>query len=283
MSDTEKLPSSDEEAEKADLPKASVLSLLWAEESFDWVYIFTGTLGGLITGFSIPAFNVLFGLMLDALNEDDDPDFQKQIEFIAVMFVIIASLNLFTGYFQVVGWSYFGELKTQRIREKYVHAILSQEIGWFDSCGANELSTRVADLAGKVQDGTGRKVGDLIQYTAQVLGSFIVGFYLNWRLTLVLLTAYPLIGAAGAFMINAVTDAKNKSMEQYAAAGGIATEALSSIRTVTALNIQPQIIAEYRKMIYDAMLVGITKGLKVGMGHGGVFCAAFLTYGLGFW
>jgi ATP-binding cassette subfamily B (MDR/TAP) protein 1 len=64
---------------------------------------------------------------------------------------------------------------------KYVRAILKQEIGWFDTCGAGELSTKVAELCGKVQDGLGRKVGDLIQYVTQVVASFVVGLYLCWR------------------------------------------------------------------------------------------------------
>jgi hypothetical protein len=33
-----------------------------------------------------------------------------------------------------------------------VNAVLSQEIGWFDTCGASELSTKLADLIGKVLD-----------------------------------------------------------------------------------------------------------------------------------
>jgi hypothetical protein len=32
-----------------------------------------------------------------------------------------------------------------------VRSILRQEIGWFDTCGANELSTRVAELCGQVK------------------------------------------------------------------------------------------------------------------------------------
>ena len=60
-----------------------------------------------------------------------------------------------------------------------MNAILSQEIGWFDTVGAGELSTKVADLTGKIRDGMGRKVGDLLQYIAQVLGSFAVGKYVS--------------------------------------------------------------------------------------------------------
>ena len=44
-----------------------------------------------------------------------------------------------------------GERQTQRLRERYVKAVLSQEIAWFDCFGSNELATKVAELCGKVQ------------------------------------------------------------------------------------------------------------------------------------
>ena len=44
-------------------------------------------------------------------------------------------------------------------------------------------------------------------------------------------------------------------MEQYAAAGGLATESLGAIRTVTALNAQPDVITRYRQFLFSAMKV----------------------------
>jgi ABC-type multidrug transport system fused ATPase/permease subunit len=84
-------------------------------------------------------------------------------------------------------------------------------------------------------------------------------------------------------MILAVTDATNESAGQYAQAGGLATEMLTGIRTVTALNAQPDAITRYRKFIFKAMNIGVIKGLKVGLGNGITFCATFFTYALGFW
>ena len=78
-----------------------------------------------------------------------------------------------------------------------------------------ELGTKVAELIGKVQDGLGRKTADLFQYIVQFIASFIVGLYLCWKLTLVLLTAFPLIAGAGAFVINAITAAQNESLGTY--------------------------------------------------------------------
>lgn len=44
-------------------------------------------------------------------------------------------------------------------------------------------------------------------------------------------------------------------MEQYAAAGGLATESLGAFRTITALNAQPFILNKYRTYLIEAMRV----------------------------
>lgn len=176
-----------------------------------------------------------------------------------------------------------GERQTQILREQYVSSILRQEIGWFDVGSAAELSTKVADLSGKVQDGVGRKLSDCIQYFFQISGAFVVAFYLSWRLSLVLLVCFPVVGAAGYFMISAIGEATTNALSQYAAAGGLATESLNSIRTVSALNLQPFVIQRYREHLTNAMNVGIYKGFRVGLGNGLLFCACFCCYALAFW
>ena len=279
---TEEKSQTDENFSKS----ASFSQLFSGLEGFDYLYALMGTLGAIVTGASIPFFNVLFGRMLDALNPADPnatETFEKKIREIALWFVVVAGINLVSGFLQVYCWSTVGERQTQRLRLRYVRAILSQEIGWFDVSGSGQLSTKVADLCGKIQDGLGRKMGDLFQFSTQILAAFAVGVYLSWELTLVLLAAIPLIGGAGYFMITAITAAQNEGSTQYAKAGGVANEALSGIRTVTSLNDQPAIIGQYRKYLIDAMNVGIQKGRDVGIGNGSVFGACFMAYALGFW
>jgi ABC-type multidrug transport system fused ATPase/permease subunit len=94
-------------------------------------------------------------------------------------------------------WTYFGERLTQKFREKYVSAVLAQEIGWFDARGAKELPTRVTELCGKIQDGMGRKLGDAIQFVGQIIGCYATAFYLSWRLAVVLIAAVPVVAGIG--------------------------------------------------------------------------------------
>ena len=53
---------------QASTPTATLAELFSTAEPLDYLLMFVGTIGGLISGISLPFFNVLFGQMLDALN-----------------------------------------------------------------------------------------------------------------------------------------------------------------------------------------------------------------------
>lgn len=246
---------SNEEKGHVAITRVATLSELFSTaEALDYLLMFGGCCGGIVTGVSIPFFNVLFGDMLDELNKDPN-GFADGIARISISFCGVAAANLLSATLQVYCWTLSGERQSQKLREKYVYSILSQEIGWFDLNKCGELSTKVAEYTGKVEDGLGKKVGDLTQFTFQLIGSFVAAFYLCWELTVVLLAAIPVIGMAGGFMIFAITEAQSGRSAQNSIAGGIATEALSGIRTLSALNAQVEWLSNYRKRLLEAMRI----------------------------
>jgi ATP-binding cassette, subfamily B (MDR/TAP), member 1 len=40
-------------------------------------------------------------------------------------------------------WTYTGEVNARRVREKYLQAVLRQDIAFFDTVGAGEVATRI--------------------------------------------------------------------------------------------------------------------------------------------
>jgi len=134
--------------ESSNAQSASLSQLFSQAESIDILYMVLGSIGSMVTGVSLPIFNILFGQMLDSLNKKGVGGYQDAVNQVCISFVIVAAANVVAGAMQVYFWSAAGERQTQRFREKYVRSILSQEIGWFDTCGASELSTKVADLTG---------------------------------------------------------------------------------------------------------------------------------------
>lgn len=107
---------------------ASYSELFGEADTIDYGLMALGTLGALGTGASLPAFCILFGQALDRLNETGN--IQEAVNTIVILFIIVACGNIVVSFVQVVGWTISGERQTQKIRTKYVRAMLSQEIGW---------------------------------------------------------------------------------------------------------------------------------------------------------
>lgn len=50
---------------------------------------------------------------------------------------------LFCTYIYMVIWVWTGEVNAKRIRERYLKAVLRQDIAYFDNVGAGEVATRI--------------------------------------------------------------------------------------------------------------------------------------------
>ena len=87
-------------AQVDNFPAASLGEMFQNATSYDYLLMFLGTLGSVMTGVSIPIFNVLFGQILDKLNGDPQ-QFADAIAQLCIDFVIVACANLVSGYLQV--------------------------------------------------------------------------------------------------------------------------------------------------------------------------------------
>ena len=121
-------------------------------------------------------------------------------------------------------WVYTGEVNAKRIREKYLRAILRQEIAYFDKVGAGEVATRIqtdtrtffsigrsfffnSTSVDLVQQGISEKVALIVTFLAAFVTGFALAYARSWRLALALTSMLPCIGIVGAIM--------NKAMSKY--------------------------------------------------------------------
>jgi ATP-binding cassette subfamily B (MDR/TAP) protein 1 len=51
-------------------------------------------------------------------------------------------MGISTWLFMAI-WTYTGEVNAKRLRERYLQAILRQDIAYFDNVGAGEVATRI--------------------------------------------------------------------------------------------------------------------------------------------
>jgi len=122
-------------------------------------------------------------------------------------------------------WVYTGEVSAKRIREKYLKAVLRQDIAFFDNVGPGEVATRIQTDTRKfciavsvsrthnripdlVQQGISEKVALSVSFISSFLTGFIMAYARSWRLALALTTILPCIGITGGVM--------NKFVSRYA-------------------------------------------------------------------
>ncbi|KAJ3148525.1 hypothetical protein HDU89_004622 [Geranomyces variabilis] len=224
-----------------------------------------GQLGGLLQG------NIGGSPLLDAIV----PTILK--------FVWLGIAAFVAAYLSQVIWVLTGEYQTVRIRERYVRAILRQDIAWFDSGKDTSVVTKLAQNCSLIQSGISEKVGEGVQMLAQFVAGLIIAFIHGWKLALVTLAAVPLVGVVGVFMSIAMSKFGKEEQDAYAAAGSIAEESIAGIRTICAFSMEDRFKKSYLKQLLTAERTEIARALITGLGGGSFMGTMFLAYALSFW
>ena len=106
---------------------------------------------------------------------------------------------------------------------------------------------------------------------------------LGWSVTLIMLTAIPLLVGAGVVMSMSVSSSSTRGQSAYGRAGHIAEEVFSSIKTVASFGGESREIARYDQALNDAMIAGIRRSLIAGIGLGVMVFTIPSAYGIAFW
>ncbi|KAF9242527.1 P-loop containing nucleoside triphosphate hydrolase protein [Melanogaster broomeanus] len=185
-------------------------------------------------------------------------------------------------YAYMVIWVYTGEVNSKRIREKYLEAILRQDIAYFDNVGAGEVATRIQTDTHLVQQGMSEKVALVVN----LLGAFVAGFLLayarNWRLALAMTSMVPCIAIAGVVMNHFVSKYMQISLKHVADSGTLAEEVISTVRTAHAFGTQTILSRLYDVHIEAARTVDIKAAVYNGAGYGVFFFVIYSSYALAF-
>ncbi|XP_060270561.1 ATP-dependent translocase ABCB1-like isoform X2 [Ovis aries] len=152
---------------------------------------------------------------------------------------------LIAAYIQVSFWCLAAGRQVHRIRKQFFHAIMQQEIGWFDVHDVGELNTHLTDDVSKINEGIGDKIGMFFQAMATFFTGFIIGFTKGWKLTLVILAISPVLGLSAAIwakvffsvLIGAFSIGQaSPNIEAFANARGAAYEVFKIIDNKPSIN-----------------------------------------------
>ncbi|XP_030163747.1 phosphatidylcholine translocator ABCB4 isoform X5 [Lynx canadensis] len=258
-----------------------------------------GTVMAIAHGSGLPLMMIVFGQMTDKF-VDTAGNFSFPVNFslstlnpgrileeemtrYAYYYSGLGAGVLVAAYIQVSFWTLAAGRQVRKIRQEFFHAVLRQEISWFDVSDTSELNTRLTDDISKISEGIGDKVGMFFQAVATFFAGFIVGFIRGWKLTLVIMAISPILGLSAAVWAKILSAFSDKELAAYAKAGAVAEEALGAIRTVIAFGGQNKELDRYEKHLQNAKKIGIKKAISASISMGIAFLLIYASYALAFW
>ncbi|KXN65882.1 P-loop containing nucleoside triphosphate hydrolase protein [Conidiobolus coronatus NRRL 28638] len=272
-----------DESKAEDKPSVSWFKLYTYATVLDWIALFVGAICAAGSGAALPLLSVIMGDVISSLNSSTGEALMKHIGSSALYFVYLAIGVFVTTYIYMALYKSVGGKLAYIIRHNYLVGVLKQEMAWSDAYGAGQVATCITTNTDLVQDGISEKVALIVQDLATFISGFVIAFVKNWKLTLVTMCIVPIIVTIVAVLNIFMVKYSTASLDEYANAGTLAEESISSIRTLIAFNQKNKVLMKYQDILKKAEVFGLKKAISMGIALGCIFCTIYLGYALAFW
>ena len=235
----------------------SLLKCIWIllrehPDLYKW-YLAT-IVGGIIGGLRYPAQAVIFSRLIRSFTLQGS-EAKEQANLLALMFFVLAIVNLL-AYFSI-GWSSnaIGQTVTHRVRREMIKRMVYFDQDFFDRSenSSGSITSKLSSVPSSIQELISQNLGLLVNIFINVVSSSILGIAYGWKLGLVMVFGgFSFVVAAGYTRIRLDRKLEQSTEERFTSSAGLATEAVTSIRTISFLTQEAQILEEY-----DSILGGI--------------------------
>jgi ABC-type multidrug transport system fused ATPase/permease subunit len=127
-------------------------------------------------------------------------------------------------------------------------------------------------------EGVGRKLAESAQFFTTFCGALVYAFYADWRTSLAVLSVAPFMILSVLFLLKMNTSQTARANATYAKAGSIVSTAVSSIRTVLALDAVEKVIDLYQSATTEAYEGAVSEIWLVGLANGSNMASFLLSY-----
>ncbi|KAM0936370.1 putative ABC-type xenobiotic transporter [Dioscorea sansibarensis] len=215
----------------------------------EWPYAILGAIGSVLSGFIGPTFAIVMSNMLEVFYFRDGNVMESRIKEFVFIYIGAGLYAVLAYLVQHYFFSIMGENLTTRVRRMMLAAILKNEVAWFDEEENNSglVAARLAMDAADVKSAIAERISVILQNMTSLLTSFIVGFIVEWRVSLLILATFPLLVLANFAQQLSLKGFAGDTAKAHAKTSMIAGEGVSNIRTVAAFNAQDKILSLFRR------------------------------------
>ncbi|KAG6514013.1 hypothetical protein ZIOFF_024351 [Zingiber officinale] len=251
----------------------------------EWSYALIGSIGSMVCGSMSAFFAYVLSAVLSAYYAQDYKYMRREIGKYCYLMIGVSSVALLFNTMQHFFWDVVGENLTKRVREKMFMSVLRNEIAWFDreENASARIAGRLTSDAHNVRSAIGDRISVIVQNTSLMLVAFTAGFILEWRLSLVLVSVFPIVVAATVLQKMFMTGFSGDLEVAHAKATQIAGEAIANVRTVAAFSSEEKITQLFATNLQVPLRNCFWKGQIAGSGFGIAQFLLYASYALGLW
>ncbi|KAI9716671.1 MAG: hypothetical protein M1812_005209 [Candelaria pacifica] len=252
----------------------------------DAPFIVLGIIASMISGAIIVGEAIIFGNLIQILNETPDPNLLKsKAEFECLMFFVLAIIA-FCAY--MVAGSSFGivsERLVRRTRDIALRTILQQDMEWFTNPGHSpeELMSTLNTDAGNLSGLSGVIIGTIFSISTSMIGGIILAHVVAWKIAIVLLAAVPVMLLAGFLRLRVLAKFEERHETAYKEAASLASEACNSIRTIAALGREKDVLRLYKEAVRKPYAQGLKFTFAGNLLLAFALAITYFVYALAYW
>ncbi|GIL71759.1 hypothetical protein Vretimale_808 [Volvox reticuliferus] len=271
------------ETSKPEVPPVSFFKLFSTADGWDIDLMIIGAIGALGNGTLLPLFAILFGEFTDAFGSVPDlSHFMHVVSNLALKFLYLGIAAIAASYLEAAVWMYTGNRQTNRLRTRFLAAVLRQDVAFFDvQSTTGGLVQGLNEDSIDVQNAISEKFGAFLHHSSTFITGFVIGFAKGWEMALVMLGCMPFLAIIGGLLAKGTAMANSASSKAYAEASAIAQQSISQIRTVAAYNRETAAMEQYDKALEGTRKMALRQGWLSGVSFGSVQFVMYGTYAVG--
>ncbi|KAI4203067.1 MAG: hypothetical protein LQ350_002115 [Teloschistes chrysophthalmus] len=259
--------------------------------ALDYLLLLIGLLAAIAAGIPFPLLGIIFGQLVDDFNSNacnasqqiNKSGLESGVGQKVLPMVYISIGNFVAIYIHTGCWSLFGERLVGRLRRQYFKNLMNQEMAFFDTLPAGEVSTRLTTDMETIRMGTSEKVGVFISSFAYLIAAYVVAFLKAPRLAGMLffmIPAYLLMIIVGDRYVGRFT---RRTSLHLAAAASVVSQSLSSVALVHALGANDRLESKIATILEKARRAALSKATATATQFGFTFLVAYSANAVAFW
>lgn len=268
--------------------------LFYADPTWlDKLLVCIGAIAAIAAGVPFPLIGLIFGELVDDFNKascgnkdgstTSTAETRSSINDKVLLLVYIAIAAFVLIYAHILCWSITSQRLAQRVRDRYLRSLLSQDIAFFDNLQAGEVSARLNGDIQAIETGASEKVGVFLTCISFCITSYVIAFIKDAKLAGMLISLVPAFLLMATVCGHYVSKYSTQVSNHYAKASAIASEGLNHVGLIHALGANARLEANFTGYLGDARKEGINKAVTAAVQAGLLYFISYSANALAYW